>query len=113
VTVTAIHAEEGHSAEYVCAETGITYRQLDYWLRKGYITMTNPVRGSGTHRRFTDDELEALRELMQRYTAAQREIAEIADGTAWAMIRAEQQMKGTSHDEPAVRGRHPSARRTG
>lgn len=112
MSVSEMHTETLHSAEDVCGAVGITYRILDYWLRKGYIVIENDAHGSGSHRRFTDDELDAVRKLFARYEAIQADLAEIADGTAWSMIRM-LQLKGNDDDEPTVRERHPSARRTG
>lgn len=44
----------------VCSIAGITYRQLDYWTRCGYITPSvAPARGSGTWRRWDDSDMEA------------------------------------------------------
>jgi hypothetical protein len=37
----------------LCALAGITYRQLDYWLRLGILPHPNPCPGSGSQRRFT------------------------------------------------------------
>ncbi len=36
---------------------GITYRQLDYWTRVGYIAAENPDCGPGHARRWSDAEL--------------------------------------------------------
>lgn len=38
------------STSEVCQEVGITYRQLDYWQRKGYVEADVTASGSGTHR---------------------------------------------------------------
>lgn len=35
---------------------GITYRQLDYWSRVGYLTERSPGAGSGSLRDYTDTE---------------------------------------------------------
>lgn len=44
------------------ADTGITYRQLDYWTRTGLITPLDATRpGSGHLHRFTDHELAKVR----------------------------------------------------
>ena len=99
--------ERQFSAEQVCAEIGMTYRILDYWLRKGYIAIENDAHGSGSQRRFTASELSALRIMWARYEEVQRELARFANGTVWA------ELKGNIHDEPHVRERHPSARRSG
>lgn len=52
--------------EYTAAEavqqTGITYRQLDYWTTQGYVTTeTSPVVGTGYHRTYTDDDIRLLK----------------------------------------------------
>lgn len=48
------------TSEHVCELAGITYRQLDYWVRHEWITTDKPVRGSGAGeenvRRFTPEE---------------------------------------------------------
>lgn len=36
---------------------GMTYRQLDYWIRAGYLHPTNPNGGSGSVRHWDDTEL--------------------------------------------------------
>lgn len=51
------------SAELI-EEVGITYRQLDYWIRSGYVDPKgdhNP--GSGNRREFDDTEVEYVRTL--------------------------------------------------
>lgn len=37
---------------------GISYRQLDHWVRKGYLHADNPECGSGHSRTFQDEEVE-------------------------------------------------------
>lgn len=50
------------SSEQVCALTGITYRQLDYWVRKGRIPGINRAgSGSGRSRDFTNAQVELIR----------------------------------------------------
>lgn len=54
--------ERTYRAPEVCRLVGITYRQLDYWIRSGAITTTNfPFPGSGDWRLFTDDDVAELR----------------------------------------------------
>lgn len=48
----------------VIEQTGITYRQLDYWCRTGIIEPTIPGRGSGSARRFTEREVDTIRALV-------------------------------------------------
>lgn len=40
---------------------GISYRQLDHWIRKGYIRGGNP--GSGNQREIAEDEMGVLRHM--------------------------------------------------
>jgi DNA-binding transcriptional MerR regulator len=62
VTDTVVEEKaDGLSAAHVCALAGITYRNLDYWLRRGFIDLDpehpDPTgRGSGYPRRFTPQE---------------------------------------------------------
>jgi hypothetical protein len=56
----------------LCADLGVTYRQLDYWTRQGYLHPENggaAAAGSGTYRRWPEAELTVAR-LMGRLTAA-------------------------------------------
>lgn len=45
-------------APETCQIAGCTYRQLDYWCRRG--VLNNNAAGSGSRRTFTDEEIEAL-----------------------------------------------------
>jgi DNA-binding transcriptional MerR regulator len=45
----------------VVTECGVTYRQADYWVRRGWILAPQP--GSGYHRRISPSEADALRTL--------------------------------------------------
>lgn len=38
-------------------DTGMTYRQLDYWTRQGYLHCDNPTPGSGTRRTWPAEQL--------------------------------------------------------
>lgn len=61
MTDTATETPAGLSAVEVCAMAEITYRNLDYWVRRGYIDLDPdhvglPTPGSGVPRRFTPRE---------------------------------------------------------
>lgn len=43
-------------AAEVCQRAGVTYRQLDYWGRRGFIPCQE-TKGSGYPRRFTEDDV--------------------------------------------------------
>jgi len=47
-----------YTAEQVCKATGLTYRQLDHWVRQGYVDLPNARPGSGMPRTFTDHQLD-------------------------------------------------------
>lgn len=49
-----------YTADDVVKATGLTYRKLDHWLRKGYLDVPDPMPGSGNPRTFTDDQLDHI-----------------------------------------------------
>jgi len=53
--------ERTYSSTEVCCLVGITYRQLDYWCRQGFIPGAAQRVGSGCPRRFDADQVEAFR----------------------------------------------------
>jgi len=68
------------------AATGgrITYRQLDYWIRTGAVTLGDRERGSGRHRVFTPAEVAALVDLVDAYEMHRDMSALFRDGSLWA-----------------------------
>jgi hypothetical protein len=57
-----VEGEPTFSAPEVCARAGITYRNLDYWVRCGYVDLddtdeTHRRPGSGYQRRFTAGDI--------------------------------------------------------
>jgi DNA-binding transcriptional MerR regulator len=57
-----------YSSAEVCRQTGLTYRQLDYWCRHGWLKPESysrgnakPGNGPGWDRRWTQAELNAAR----------------------------------------------------
>jgi hypothetical protein len=58
----AIAIEPGrlYSSLEVCQVAGITYRQLDYWVRIGRFTPEVAARGSGSQRKFSASDVRAL-----------------------------------------------------
>lgn len=71
-------ADEHLSSVQVCQEVGISYRQLDHWVRAGYLHpqlgMPNP--GSGTARCFTRRDvtrLHAIRRAIEQAGAVLQE----------------------------------------
>lgn len=51
---------DSHSA---CASAGITYRQLDYWIRAQAITPTGAAKGSGSRRTWSGEDVARLHRL--------------------------------------------------
>lgn len=50
----------GHSSLEAARLAGITFRQLDYWVRVGSVEPAYPARGSGSHRRWSDVDVDCL-----------------------------------------------------
>jgi len=67
--------------------TGLSYRVLDYWLRTGAILLADGTSpGSGVPRRYSEDEVDAILRLVERYQTATEEIEAIRSGKAWAAL---------------------------
>jgi DNA-binding transcriptional MerR regulator len=47
----------GRSVNDLLRMTGLTYRQLDYWVRQGYLQPDNPEPGSGVNRKWSTLEI--------------------------------------------------------
>ncbi len=55
-------AEKGYRAPQVCRMVGITYRQLDYWARTGFMVPSlQQARGSGSQRLYSFADLVQLK----------------------------------------------------
>ena len=64
--------------------TGLSFRVLDWWLRKGAVILVDAnTPGSGTPRRYSEEEVELIKQLADRYHAALAEIEAIRTGKAW------------------------------
>ena len=66
--------------------TGLTYRQLDYWVRHKVVPhdwVTNPAGGSGSHRRWHPDAIEPLQVVGRIVDALPRGM----NLSAWATAR--------------------------
>jgi len=56
------HPRPPYSSTEMARLAGVTFRQVDYWTRSGLISPSvRDTRGSGTQRRFSDDDLVRLR----------------------------------------------------
>ncbi len=52
---------ESYSSDEACRLAGITYRQADYWTRRGLIEPMAPATGSGSRRRWSAQDVLVLR----------------------------------------------------
>lgn len=48
-----VGAPDAIDSNAVAKLAGITYRQLDYWLRRGFVYVSDPEPGSGYQRQFS------------------------------------------------------------
>lgn len=92
---------EGYSSRQVCERTGLTYRQLDYWVRIGAIGPSiSAADGYGSHRRFSDDDVRQIRVVVAVHGAVDvsrssahrtllrrvAALAKVADGDRWLVL---------------------------
>lgn len=56
-------ADRSVGARAAAELAGISYRQLDYWVRSGFVSCGDSGRGSGTRRRFSYSQVVRLAEL--------------------------------------------------
>lgn len=61
-------------------ELGVTYRQLDYWCRQGIITLQNDAHGSGSRRRVSEVENQAIAALVNELNAAEAHLEYLRSG---------------------------------
>jgi DNA-binding transcriptional MerR regulator len=57
------------TASQVLTASGISYRQLDFWVRAGYLKPSTPARGYGSVRRFPATEAEIAAYALELITA--------------------------------------------
>ena len=57
------------TSQGIAATAGITYRQLDFWVRQGYLKPLFAPQGSGFSRAFSESEVDVARR-MARFVAA-------------------------------------------
>lgn len=72
-----------YSSAEVCRIVGISYRQLDYWIRVGTIQVDGKLPGSGYQRQWTEDELRRLKEVVAVYKSATSTLDAFRSGTLW------------------------------
>jgi DNA-binding transcriptional MerR regulator len=75
-----LEAEASYTSPEVCALTGISYRQLDHWVRLGHVpgmTKDDVAPGSGFRRRFSQEQMDALRDLKRAYELKNAPVDEV------------------------------------
>lgn len=70
------------NAPELAQRAGISYRQLDYWIRKGWIDGTNP--GTGYVRRFAEEDAARVM-MMAKLIAAGLHPARAAELCGWLL----------------------------
>lgn len=76
--------EELLSSAEVCRLVGISYRQLDYWVRTGAIeTPDNCAIGSGHGRRWTPEEVRRLKAVVAQMREARQVLEAFSNGELW------------------------------
>ena len=73
-----------YSTTALAVRAGVTYRQVDLWVRAGYLRPAWPIRGTGDPRRFLPVEV-----TVARVVAAMRDLGlgDMGNGKGGAVIR--------------------------
>lgn len=58
--VTVLDERLGFSTHEACGAAGLTYRQVDHWVRQGAVFPSVPARGKGSERSWTVADVERL-----------------------------------------------------
>jgi hypothetical protein len=58
--VTVLDERLGFSTREACDAAGLTYRMVDYWVRRGAVWPSVPARGKGTQRQWSTLDVERL-----------------------------------------------------
>jgi DNA-binding transcriptional MerR regulator len=83
--MTSSITETTYSSREVCEITGLTYRQLDWWIRTGKIELSwDGTPGSGHPRRWSEHEVRRLQAMLAAYDEAQEVIEALRNGDLWA-----------------------------
>ena len=56
-----LDAARKYGTDDVCRLAGLSYRTVDYWVRRGVISPEIAANGSGTSRRFTAEQVQEFR----------------------------------------------------
>lgn len=93
------------SAQALVAASGgrLTYRQLDYWIRVGWVTIECEASGSGSQRVFTDAEWQAVLDVVDEYERIHAQFERVRTGQFFAeRLAANNDADVADVDEPAT-----------
>lgn len=77
------------TSNQVCQTVGITYRQLDYWVRTGAVDSPgNSHLGSGQRRVWSPEEVERLKVVVEQIRDAQMILDAFSSGNLWRAVMA-------------------------
>lgn len=86
--MTSSDIQTTYSTFEVARLVGLSYRQLDWWIRTGKIeTSFNGMPGSGHSRRWSGDDVRRLKHMVAAYSEACEIIAALRSGDLWARSR--------------------------
>ncbi len=65
----------------------VTYRKIDYWIRKDMIELRHPADGSGSRRRLDPDELRGVEAVIAAYSEIESTLDRIRSGELFRTAR--------------------------
>jgi hypothetical protein len=71
--VTVLDERLGFSTREACDAAGLTYRVVDWWVRRDAVTPSVPARGKGTERQWSTVDVERLARIGGVIRRAERE----------------------------------------
>ena len=72
-----------YSTAEVAEKLDVTFRMLDHYLRRGHVYIASEASGSGSRRKWTHREVEALRVCLNQVREAQELLDAFARGELW------------------------------
>jgi DNA-binding transcriptional MerR regulator len=79
-----MNKEELLTSAEVCRLVGISYRQLDYWVRTGAVESPgNKGLGSGQRRHWTSEDVRRLKVVASQIREAQMILEAFSNGSLW------------------------------
>ena len=82
-----------YSTDEVARHSGATFRQLDYWVRLGYVRPVRPSSGSGNARRWSEENLDRVRQIVRAIDEASEVLRAAGLPPGWIHGRVKQPRK--------------------